>query len=451
MLQGGHLGTLGRLFAIGVDVAVADIEDLPTVYPEDLLQAGLVRERRGRVEPLVAIDGLAGGTTPVFVVSDRLRPGDTSPDADFVGGPTASMETIQRLIPGRARGRVLDAGCRAGGLAVLLARSRDAVVATEAPGRAASFARFNIAFNQATNIDLRSGGMYDTVVGEDFDLIVSDRPRVVALDRSTEHVGVPADRSSRDAVVGAGSVLRPGGWAVITAQWALGSDESAEAHIEEWLAGSRCDAMVIDQGSESSDGHVAARLRPLGRVAPNAARELYDRWTVDLADQKVSSVGHGLVVLRRREAGEPWLTVRPLPNLPPRDLTGALATLFQNQDWLSARPEPGRMLDEALRLPAGVLVRPASRVDNGRWILDGATAEAATGIFSGGRLSDSAAAVLGRCDGRRPLGHHFDEVYGDQAVKPPGWDQSVEAARRDVDEVARRMVGMGLLVVPASQ
>lgn len=446
--RGGELGTLGRLFALGRVVAVAEVEDLPTVTPEDLVDAGLIKVTRGRAHPLVAIDGIAADGDPIYLVADRIPLGESAPDPGFVGGITPSLETIIRLVPRRARGRVLDAGCRSGALALLLSADRDAVVATEGAERAAGFARFNIAFNQATNIELRDGDLYDPVAGEEFDLVVSDRPRLIPLDRAGEGLAAPADHVTGDAVAGAGARLRPGGWAVMTAQWTLEDGESVDDHVANWLAGAGCDALVIHQRSESPESHVAARLRQLGRLAPAAASDLFNRWSEDLVAQKVTEVGTGVVVLRRRPEGQPWLTVRTLPALPPGDLTGALATLFHNQEWLSTRSESGRMLDEILRLPSGVLLRPAPRVDNGRWVTDGVTAEAAGGLFTGGRLSDTAAAVLSRCEGRNTLGQHFDEVYLGEGVKPPDWAQSVAAVRRDLDDVARRMVGMGLLVVP---
>ncbi len=100
-------------------------------------------------------------------------------DAVFGSGP--GTEAFTGISRARLAGpRVLDVGCGAGAAALWMASRAGQVVATDINPRALEFVRINAAINGVTNVDTQEGDLFESVAGEEFDLIVSQPPFVPA-------------------------------------------------------------------------------------------------------------------------------------------------------------------------------------------------------------------------------------------------------------------------------
>jgi SAM-dependent methyltransferase len=158
----------------------------------------------------------------LFLVSDFL--GDAR-DAVMGAGETTGI-LYQAALPRCRVGRVLDLGCGAGTLALLLAREADEVIATDINPRAVGLAQFNTAINEIRNVECRVSDLFDAVHGERFDLIVSQPPYypngVGGRPGETHtflHGGVRGDELARRIVDAIPQHLLPSGRGVVFASW----------------------------------------------------------------------------------------------------------------------------------------------------------------------------------------------------------------------------------------
>ena len=72
--------------------------------------------------------------------------------------------------------RVLDLGCGYGAIGIVASRFVGYVVMTDVNRRAVSTARKNLKINGVRNAEVRWGSLYDPVVGERFDSIITNPP-----------------------------------------------------------------------------------------------------------------------------------------------------------------------------------------------------------------------------------------------------------------------------------
>ncbi len=108
----------------------------------------------------------------LYILADR--PEETADNVMGVGTTTALL--ARASYPDQRVESALDLGCGGGVLALLLARAADRVVGTDLNARAIEMARVNAMLNGIANAEFRVGDWYSPVVGERFDLIVSQPP-----------------------------------------------------------------------------------------------------------------------------------------------------------------------------------------------------------------------------------------------------------------------------------
>ncbi|WP_456366385.1 class I SAM-dependent methyltransferase [Thermococcus sp.] len=72
--------------------------------------------------------------------------------------------------------RVLDLGCGYGAIGIVASRFVDYVVMTDVNRRAVDIARKNLKINGVRNAEVRWGSLYDPVVGEKFDSVITNPP-----------------------------------------------------------------------------------------------------------------------------------------------------------------------------------------------------------------------------------------------------------------------------------
>ena len=124
--------------------------------------------------------------------------------------------------------RVLDLGCGAGTLALLLARDAEKVIGTDINPRAIDMAQRNASMNGIGNVEFRTGDLYEPVGDERFDLIVSQPPyypSTAGAERKTFlHAGERGDEIARAVVAGLPDHLEPDGRALVFASWPVDAE-----------------------------------------------------------------------------------------------------------------------------------------------------------------------------------------------------------------------------------
>lgn len=189
---------------------------LPVALREALRDAGLVDG-----PALLRCPYRVGTAAGLLLVSDYL---DGARDAVMGGGQTTAV-LYRAARPPRRLARVLDLGCGAGTLALLLAADADLAIGTDINPRAAAFARFNAALNAIGNAEFRAGDLYQPVAREHFELIVSQPPYYPAgADHQTFlHGGVLGTELCLEIIGGALDHLSPLGHALIGTCWPDGA------------------------------------------------------------------------------------------------------------------------------------------------------------------------------------------------------------------------------------
>ncbi|WP_431277742.1 DUF7059 domain-containing protein [Leifsonia poae] len=317
------LATLAELFVLGRPVSVEALgAALPTLGIDGAAVLGLIRTHRDGCEPAVDlrpysfVDAL--GAVDWWIVSDlgELALGHALP-VDHVLGVGGASLTLSGLMLQTPVERALDLGTGCGIQAMHAARHAGHVVATDISVRALELAALNTALNGIDNVEFRLGGLFEPVVGETFDQIVSNPPFVI----TPRGEGVPEYEYRDGGMVGdglveavirsAGEHLTPGGVAQLLANWEYRSGSvDAFDRVGGWIDASPApvDAWIIEREAQDSAEYAETWIRD-GGTRPGTADfdRLYDAWLTDFAVRGVESVGFGYVLLRRPAGGEPTL------------------------------------------------------------------------------------------------------------------------------------------------
>jgi release factor glutamine methyltransferase len=209
--------------------------------PVDLAQSEHYRTllaRRAAGEPLAYLTGKREFWSLELAVSPAV----------LVPRPETELLVERALALGPAvSARVADLGTGSGAIALALARERPQwhVIATDVSASALVVARANAAALGLTHVEFRAGDWYQILIGERFDLLLSNPPYVAAADpalRELRHEpplaltpGEDAFAALRALVLGAPQHLAEGGWLLLE----HGATQAAQLRAALVLAGFR--------------------------------------------------------------------------------------------------------------------------------------------------------------------------------------------------------------------
>lgn len=357
-----------RLFQLGRPVPRAALDRaLPRLGSRGLVALGLATaagedasdEVRSAVElaPYAAVD--AEGALDWWLASDptevaRAGAGHSGAlPAEHVLGVGGASRTLAQITVRSPREAVLDVGTGCGIQALHATRHAGRVVGTDIDARALAFARFNAALNTPDAVvELRRGSMLEPVVGERFDLVVSNPPFVITPRGSglTEFTyrdgGAAGDDLVRDLVRSVGDLLAPGGVAQLLGNWEHRRGEAWDERVRSWVAGLGLDAWVVQREVQDPAEYAELWLRDGGQTperSGDAYARAYEAWLADLASRDVEGVGFGFVTLRRPRAGAgadpgagpglaPWVRVEEVTGTVRQPLGGAIADVLAAVD-----------------------------------------------------------------------------------------------------------------------
>jgi methylase of polypeptide subunit release factors len=285
---------LVQLFLLGEPVRA----DALAVDAAALEEAGLVEREGDLVRATSRLTPHAG----LLLAHDGE---DNEHDPDHVGGMNNATKTMATLTIRRPVDRALDLGTGSGFQALLAARHAQSVVATDVNRRALRYAALNAQLN-GMEVDLREGSWFEPVAEDQFDLIVANPPYVISPD--TQYVfrdsGLDGDTVSREVVRGAAAHLREGGHATIMCNWICREAGETWQPLEEWVADTGCDALLLAH-QPVDPFHYAARWNEPLRDNPEAFAAAIERWLDSYERAGITGIGIGAVVLRKR-AGDNW-------------------------------------------------------------------------------------------------------------------------------------------------
>jgi methylase of polypeptide subunit release factors len=238
----------------------------------------------------------------VLLASDGFSK-DVGDPADYVATYTPTSRLLDLLTPRPRVARALDVGTGPGIHALLAARHSDHVVATDVNARALAYTELNAALNDYSNVECRSGSLFEPVAGETFDLITCNAPFVVSPDRTWTYrdAGYDADDLSALVVREAAAHLADGGFAALLVSWVASDEDEPDERALEWVEASGCDAWILPMYEATPLEHAAGWNDHLA-VDAEAYGRVLDSWTEYLAGLGVERVSEGAILLHRRDA-----------------------------------------------------------------------------------------------------------------------------------------------------
>ncbi len=416
----GALGTLARLFVVGVPV------DAPAARAAGVPASWLAPDGAGRVRlQQVRHDGVE-----VLCPHDPGRAA-AGMQPDQVLGVGAASLTLAAATPRDLVGSALDLGAGCGVQALLADDHAQRVVATDRNPRASAYARLAAALNR-THLDVRTGDLLEPAAGERFDLVVSNPPFVVGPQRRYTYrdSGLAGDDVCRRLVQGVPEHLADGGVAVLLANWLHREGDNGDERVRGWFGGTGCDAWVVQRELAAPQDYVTAWLRDSDEG--ERFDELYEPWLDALAEQRVEAVAFGVVALRRggRERVVLEHVDQPVAATWGRQVREHFAAL----DLLETD-----LRDARLRLRDDVRLHQVARRTDEGWLADTQVLQQEAGLRWSGGVDVYGATLLAGCDGEQRLGDLL-------AVLAVSAGLSEGEAAEQVLPVVRRLVEQGFLV-----
>ncbi|MGN6591662.1 MAG: DUF7782 domain-containing protein [Terriglobales bacterium] len=406
---GSPLETLARAFVLAqpVDEAAMARAAGPGGL-EDWVALGLIARTEGGVRPEVQLRCYQGWV----LAYDFARMGAGGLRPDYVMGVSPSSLLLAAMTVRREVETGLDMGSGCGIQALLAARHCRRVVGVDCNPRAVAMARFNAVFNGVTNVEFRLGDMFAPVEGETFDLIVSNPPFIISPD--FRHLflnsGWESDDASRRVVQEAPRHLRPGGYCVLNANWAVVEGEDWRARLAGWCAGSGCDGLVLQQETAEPDRY-AATLIQTGEASAEEFARAFEQWMDYYAERRLIGIGSGVVVLRRESGRRNWFAVEPGPADIAVASGGVVEQLFELRSWL-AGCEDAALLQTRLQLAGDVRLEQSCAATDGVWRPVAMRLHRTGGLGFVGTIDGPGAALLAGCDGTRTVREQIAALAG---------------------------------------
>ena len=371
---------------------------------------------------------LPGGDHDWWVTSDlgEAQTGRPLADDHVLGIGGATLTLLEMTVRDRVDS-ALDLGCGCGIQALYLATHADRVVATDLSARACALTQFNAALNE-------------TVIGETFDLIVSNPPFVITPDsvRGTAGLleyrdgGMDRDNLIRAVLREAPTYLAPGGTLQMLANWEIPASRNPDTQwsrrVDAWLEGLPVDAWVVQRDVLDPARYVDMWIRDSGGQL--MARADYDRaftsWLVDFRRAGTGAIGMGFVALRRLDEAEA--------------ASGGVRAYDLSLDGHAPRGRDVAWALASLRAPElwEVALTRASDVREERHYVPGSPDPELLILHQGGGLgrsvpvSSAVSAVVGASDGELTVGQIASAVAMLTSVEVEDVRAEVEAPLRDL-------------------
>ena len=429
------INTLIKLFVLdrSVDESHA-AQALATLHLDEMRDMGLIEDGPRGVRASLRLsvhDGLIITHDAYDEDKRTLRP-------DHVLSVNPTTISLSNLTVRRTVRRALEIGTGCGALALAASRHADRVVGTDTNPRALNLAVFNAAINGITNVEWRLGSLFDAVDGETFDLIFCNPPYVNSPDSTLifRAGGRRGHARCEEIVRRAPSYLNDGGFATVLINWVVRADEQWSAPLRRWVDGSGCDSWLMMSAAQDPTTYAGIWTRTRDREAYSAA---LDRWTRYFEELEAAVLGLGAVVLRKRATGQGWVRADHLADSITAHAGPHIERLFAAEDRLAALATDDALLDSTFTTVGDHQLQQRLKIENGRYVLDGAQVALVGGLPFHGTVDPYAIQFLGRSDGRRTLRVIAEEIAIEAGVSVPKFT----AAAADI---ARRLIAMGFLV-----
>lgn len=302
------LGVLIGCFGLGLPTAADDLaRALPRTGVTGAVRLGVVEPHGAHVVATCDLRPYGDDVGHAWwVASDPTEHARSEPlPVDHVLGIGGASTTLASWTPRTRVARALDVGTGCGVQALHLSGHADSVVATDLSRRALGYARFNAALNQV-DWDLREGSFLEPVVGEAFDLVVSNPPFVITPRSGDVPLyeyrdgGAAGDHVVAALTQGIGAHLAPGGVAQLLGNWETVAGQDWRERVGAWVEASGLDAWVVQRDVQDPAEYAELWTRDGGHLPGTSEHDaLVGAWLDDFASRDVAQIGFGIITLHR--------------------------------------------------------------------------------------------------------------------------------------------------------
>ena len=302
------LGVLIGCFGLGLPTAADDLaRALPRTGVTGAVRLGVVEPHGAHVVATCDLRPYGDDVGHAWwVASDPTEHARSEPlPVDHVLGIGGASTTLASWTPRTRVARALDVGTGCGVQALHLSGHADSVVATDLSRRALGYARFNAALNQV-DWDLREGSFLEPVVGEAFDLVVSNPPFVITPRSGDVPLyeyrdgGAAGDHVVAALTQGIGAHLAPGGVAQLLGNWETAAGQDWRERVGAWVEASGLDAWVVQRDVQDPAEYAELWTRDGGHLPGTSEHDaLVGAWLDDFASRDVAQIGFGIITLHR--------------------------------------------------------------------------------------------------------------------------------------------------------
>jgi hypothetical protein len=411
---GTPLCSLVRLFLAGTPVDRRSAETaLAPLGLEEVVRAGLVADDGVRVRGRVRLRPYEADGHQFVVASDAwaaLPPGNRDGGTvapDHVMGVGASSAMLARMTIRNDVGRALDVGSGSGVQALHASLHAREVITTDVNPRALQFARFTLGLSGVANVKTREGDLFSSVPGERFGLIVSNPPYVISPESrlAFRDGGLEGDGICRRLVREAPAHLEEGGFCQLLANWVHPVGGDWKDRLTEWFEGTGCDAWVIQRSTEDVEQYAVGWVlhgEPDGPDPDTQARVL-DEWMAYYERLGIERVGFGLITMRLRAGGPPFVRFEDLRHDPGHACGDDIARSFELRDWLDSLGSDDKLLDSRLAVAPDVHLHRDLVASARGFEARASELRRGTGLGRQGLVDEHGARVVGGCDGTTTL------------------------------------------------
>ena len=430
--DGSPLATCIRLFLLGTTESAGAVRDaLPATGIDAAVGSGVLEPEGDGFRSGLDIRPHADDDADYLVVSDLdsdTRPGPVRPD--HVLGVGAASVSLARAVIRRPVDTALDLGTGCGIQALHLSTHAGRITATDTNPRALALAAATARLNDQ-HWDLRRGSLFEPVVGERFDLVVSNPPFVIgAGERRYEYrdSGFVGDAICEQLIRTVADHLNPYGTAQLLANWMVIGDHDWRERIGTWVGATGCDAWVVQRETADPAEYVSLWLSDAGEPRERAV-ELGKAWLDWFADQGVTGIGMGVVTLRRTDRADPDVVLDQI-TAAGEEVTGPEADAFLARRHWEASTSDAALLDSRLALSSSVILEERSLAGHEGWTPVLRMLRRPGGPGATLQVDDWGRALLAGCTGALPLGALVDLLASAHDLDPEALAAAVLPAVR---------------------
>ncbi len=328
---------------------------------------------------------------------------DAEDPPDYVATYTPTSRLLDSLTPRARITSALDVGTGNGVHALLAAQHARRVVATDVNERALAYTTVNAALNGLTNIECRTGSLFEPVSDERFDLITCNAPYVVSPERRWAYRdgGFEADEISRRVVREAAGHLADNGFATVLVSWLGADEERAHERVLEWTERTGCDSWILPTWESDPLTHSAEWNSHLASD-PEALNAALDEWTRYFTELGVGWVSEGAVLLHRNSGPRHTTRVDSVDEDDLDDASEQILRAFAAREQLSSLGRAA-LLETKLSIAAPIQLERELEPQGGRAVDVDGRVELSEGTKHALEVSADAQEVLTMLDGRSSL------------------------------------------------